>query len=127
MNQMVRFMQSCLKFNNTSLNMLSSRLFTEVVHICLKVSITYFHNSNLIPRPSVCSMNTIYFYNLIPNHCQKRLDEKLLNKVSFAKDVLHKIENASSPYFFNQRRVALIAHYITSKFCLNELYIRLCK
>ena len=49
MNRMVRFMQSCLKCNNTSLNMLSRLNCHGVVHICLKISVTYCHNSNLMP------------------------------------------------------------------------------
>ena len=42
-------------------------------------------------------MKPIYFYyNIIQNHYQKGLDEKLLNTVSLAKDVLNNIENECS-------------------------------
>ena len=71
----------------------------HIIHICLKVSI--------IPDLSyLCNMNPSYFYYIIQNHYQKGLDEKLLNTVSLAKDVLDNIENACST-FFSQRRVSL--------------------
>ena len=42
------------------------------------------------------NMKPSYFYYIIQNHYQKGLDEKLLNTVSFAKDVLNNIKNACS-------------------------------
>ena len=41
-----------------------------------------------------CNTKSSYFYYIIHNHYQKGLDEKLLNTVSLAKDVLSNIENA---------------------------------
>ena len=52
------------------------------------------------------NMKPGYFYCIIHNHYQKGLDEKLLNTVSLAKDVLNNTDNACST-FFSQRRVSL--------------------
>ena len=52
------------------------------------------------------NMKPSYFYCIIQNYYQKGLDEKLLNTVSLAKDVLNNTENACSS-FFSQRRVSL--------------------
>ena len=46
-----------------------------------------------------CNMNTNYLHHFIQKHYQEGLDEKLLNKVLFAKDVLYNIENANSTSF----------------------------
>ena len=53
----------------------------------LKFDATTFYN-----------MKSSYFYYIIQNHYQKGLDEKLLNTVSFAKDVLNNTENACSTF-----------------------------
>ena len=45
-----------------------------------------------------CNMKSNYFYYIIHNLYQKGLDEKLLNTVSLAKDVLNNIENTCSTF-----------------------------
>ena len=62
-------------------------------------SFNYILSQFKLDATSFSSINTNYFYNLIQNHYQERLDEKLLSKVSFAKDVLYNIENACSTSF----------------------------
>ena len=88
------FMQSCFKCNNISLNKLSHLAFYgSGSHMYKRFSciLSQFKPDAM----TFCNMNTNYFYNLIQNHHQEELDEKLHNKVSFAKDVLY-IENACS-------------------------------
>ena len=55
------------------------------------------------------NMKPSYFYYIIQNHYQKGLDEKLLNTVSLAKDVLNNIENMCSIFFFKDVLVSLCA------------------
>ena len=55
------------------------------------------------------NMKPSYFYCIIQNHYQKRLDEKLLNTVSLAKDVLNNIENACSTFLIKDVVVSLCA------------------
>ena len=65
------------------------------------------------------NMKPSNLYCIIQNHYQKGLDDKLLNTVSLAKDVLNNIENACST-FFSQRRVSLFVCKDTS--IVIELY-----
>ena len=58
---------------------------------------------------TICNMKPSYFYYIIQNHCQKGLDEKLLNTVSLAKDVLNNIENACSTFLVKDVFVSLCA------------------
>ena len=56
-----------------------------------KLDATTFYNM----KPSYC-------YYIIQNQYRKRLDEKILNTVSLAKDVLNNIENACSTFFLSK-------------------------
>ena len=67
-----------------------------------------------------CNMKPSYFYCIIQNHYQKGLDEKLLNTVSLAKDVLNNIESACT----TQRHVSLFVCKDTS--IVTELYTLSC-
>ena len=49
-------------------------------------------------------------YYIIQNHYKKGLDEKLLNTVSLAKDVLNNIENACSTCLVKNMLVSLCAN-----------------
>ena len=49
------------------------------------------------------NMKPSYFYYIIQNHYQKGLDEKLLNTVSLAKDVLNNIKNACIIFLVNDQ------------------------
>ena len=49
------------------------------------------------------NMKPSYFYYIIQNHYQKGLDEKLLNTVSLAKDVLNNIKNACSIFLVSDQ------------------------
>ena len=54
-----------------------------------------------------CSMISNNFYEMVQGHYHEGLDEQLIRKVSFTKDVLKSIDNACSTSFFIHRRVAL--------------------
>ena len=70
-------------------------------------------------------MKPSYFHYIIQNHYQKGLDEKLLNTVSLAKDVLNNIENACST-FFSQRRVSLfMCKYISIVHVIVHVVVRI--
>ena len=51
------------------------------------------------------------FYYIFLNHCQKGLDEKLLNRVSLEKDVLNSIENVFDTFLVKVMLVSLCAKY----------------
>ena len=55
------------------------------------------------------NMKPSYFYCIIQNHYQKGLDEKLLNTVSLANDVLKNIGNACSTFLVKDIFVSLCA------------------
>ena len=46
-----------------------------------------------------CSMKLSNFYEMVQDHYQEGLDEQLIRKVSFTKDVLESIDNACSTSF----------------------------
>ena len=52
-------------------------------------SFNYILSQFKVDVTTFCNMNTNYYYNIIQNHYQEGLDEKLLNKISFANDVLY--------------------------------------
>ena len=54
-------------------------------------------------------MKPSYFYCIIQNQYRKGLDEKILNTVSLAKDVLNNIENACSTFLVKDVLVSLCA------------------
>ena len=56
------------------------------------------------------NMKPGYFYCIIHNHYQKGLDEKLLNTVSLAKDVLNNTDNACSIFLVKDVLASLCAN-----------------
>ena len=81
-----------------------------------KLDVTTFYNM----KPS-------NLYCTIQNHYQKGLDEKLLNTVSLAKDVLNNIENACSNVLVKDVLVSLCAKILQLKLncthCRTNKYI----
>ena len=63
MNRMVRFMQICLKCNNSSLNMLSPLSFHGSGSHMSK-SFNYILSQFKLDATTFCNMNTNYFYDL---------------------------------------------------------------
>ena len=59
-------------------------------------SFNYTLSQFKLDATTFCNMKPSYFYYIIQNQYQNGLDEKLLNTVSLAKDVLNNIENACS-------------------------------
>ena len=55
------------------------------------------------------NMKPSHFYYIIQNQYRKGLDEKILNTVSLAKDVLNNIENACSTFLVKDVLVSLCA------------------
>ena len=62
----------------------------------MSTSFSYTLSQFKLDATTFCNMKSNYFYYIIQNHYQKGLDEKLLNTVSLAKDVLNNIESACS-------------------------------
>ena len=56
-----------------------------------------------------CNMKPSYLYCIIQNQYQKGLDEKLLNTVSLAKDVLNNTDNACSTFLVKDVLASLCA------------------
>ena len=87
MNRMMRFMKSCLKCYNPCLKMLS--------HLAQQVSGSYMFKRFLsklkLDAVTFCSMKSNNFYEM--DHYQEGLDEQLIRKVSFTKDVQESIDN----------------------------------
>ena len=79
-------------------------LFHQAFHDMSK-SFNYILSQYQLDTTTFCNMNTNYFYDLIQNHYHEGLDEKLLNTVSFAKDVFYNIENAYSTSFFTKHEL----------------------
>ena len=98
MIRMVRFMHSYLKCNNTSWKMLS--------HLALQGSDSHMYKSlnNMLfqlklDAMTFCNMKSKNLYEMDQDHHQEGLDEQLMCKVSFAKDVLESTDNACSTSF----------------------------
>ena len=83
---MVLYMQSCLKCNNTSLKMLSL-LALEGSGSYMSKSFNYILSKLKLDAMTFCSMKSNNFYEMIQDHYQEELDEQLIRKVSFTKDV----------------------------------------
>ena len=86
MNQMVRFTHSCLKCNNTCLKMLS-HLALQGSGSCMSKSFNYILSKLKLDAMTFCSMKSNNFYEMVQDHYQEGLDEQLICKVSFTKDV----------------------------------------
>ena len=99
MNRMVLFMQSCLKCNNTSLKMLS-HLALQGNGSYISKRFNYILSKLKLDAMTFCSMKSNNFYEMVEDHYQEGLDEQIIRKVSFTKDMLESIDNASSTYFF---------------------------
>ena len=90
---MVRFMQSCLKCNNTTLKMLS-HLALQGSGSYMSKSFNYILSKLKLDAITFCSMKSYNFYEMVQYHYQEGLDEQLIRKVSFTTDVLESIDNA---------------------------------
>ena len=104
----VRFMESCLKCNNTIFKMLS-HLALQCNSSYMSKSFNYILSKFKLDAMTFCSMKSNNFYEMVQDHYQEGLDEQLIRKVSFTKDVLESIDNACSTSFFIHIRVALNA------------------
>lgn len=98
MNRMVRFMQSCLKCSNSSLKMLSHLAFQGSGSYMSK-SFNYIMSKFKLDAMTFFRMKSNQFYGMIQDHYQEGLDDELVCRVSFAKDVLHNINNVGSSSF----------------------------
>ena len=72
-------------------------------------SFNYSFSQFKLDATTLYNMKPSYFYYIIQNHYQKGLDEKLLNTVSLAKDVLNNIKNACSTFLVKDVLVSLCA------------------
>ena len=92
MIRMVRFMQSCLKYNDTSLKM-PSLLALHGSGSYMSKSCNYILSKLKLDAMTFCNMKSNNFYEMVQDHYQEGLDEQLVRKVSFTKDVLESIDN----------------------------------
>ena len=94
-----RFIQSSLKCNN-SLDRLSweGNLALRGIGSYMSKSFNYTLSQFKLDATTFYNMKPSYFYYIIQNQYRKGLDEKILNTVSLAKDVLNNIENAGSVF-----------------------------
>ena len=59
-------------------------------------SFNYILSKLNLDAMTFCSMKSNNFYEMVQDHYQEGLDEQLIHKVSFTKDVLENIDNACS-------------------------------
>ena len=98
MNRMVRFMQSCLKCNNTNVKMLS-HLALQGSGSYMSKRFNYILSKLKLDAMTLCSMKSNNFYEMVQDHYEEGLNEQLIRKVSFTKYMLESIDNACSTYF----------------------------
>ena len=87
MNRMVRFMESCLKCNNTSLKMLS-HLALQGSGSYMSKRFNYILSKLKLDAMTFSSMKLNNFYEMVQDHYEEGIDEQLIRKVPFTKYML---------------------------------------
>ena len=87
-------------------------------------SFSYTLSQFKLDATTFCNMKYNYFYYIFQNHYQKGLDEKLLNTVSLAKDVLSNIENECSNFFVKDVVSLFVCKY--TRFFTKHLHYHSC-